>query len=211
MPRRIDADVRRREIAALAASLVARRGTDGLSLRALAAAAGASTTVITHYFAGKKELLQSAYHAAVDQARDRVREAPGEDDPRRLVALCEAVLPLDAPRSENWRTWLAFFGIAVGEPDLGAVQRRRVTGHRDLIADAVRAGQRLGTVDAARDPDEEARTLLALTHGVAVEAAFDPEDWPAARQRALVARHVATLAHPPSREDSPAAPARESS
>jgi AcrR family transcriptional regulator len=40
MPRRIDADARRREIAALAASLVARRGTDGLSLRALAAAAG---------------------------------------------------------------------------------------------------------------------------------------------------------------------------
>jgi AcrR family transcriptional regulator len=196
VPRRIDADERRRDIAARAAALVARNGTEGLSFRSLAAAGGVSTTSITHYFADKKALLQSAYHAAVDQARVRVAELPGEDDPGRLAALCEAVLPLDPPRSDNWRTWLAFFGLAVSEPDMTQVQRRRVTGHRALLAEAVRAGQRLGTVHPGREAEREARALLALTHGIAVEAAFDPDDWPADRQRDLVARHVAGLARP---------------
>src|SRR6195952_5243246 len=107
MPRLIDADLRRAEIAVLAARLIADEGIEKLSFRSLATAAGASTTVITHYFADKQELLSSAYDAAVDEARERVEALPSNTDRRFLQLACEAVLPIDTARMRNWRTWLA--------------------------------------------------------------------------------------------------------
>src|ERR1700712_714670 len=108
MPRLIDADLRRAEIAVLAARLIADEGIEKLSFRSLATAAGASTTMITHYFVDKQQLLTSAYNAAVDEARGRMESLPPRHDRRFLQLACEAVLPIDLARSRNWRTWLAF-------------------------------------------------------------------------------------------------------
>lgn len=200
MPARIDADARRRDIARLAARLIATHGADNISLRSLAAAAGASTTVITHYFANKAEVLEAAYRASVDQARERVEALPGDDDPRRVLLLCEAVLPLDEPRRMNWLTWLAFVGAAISEPRMAELQRRRVAGHRELLTRAISAAKRAGRVHPDRDALDDARALLALVHGVASYAVFDLEDWPADRQLDTVRAFVAQLATPPAPE-----------
>jgi AcrR family transcriptional regulator len=195
MPRQIDADLRRQEISLLAARLIGEQGVERLSLRSLAKAAGASTTVITHYFADKSAVLESAYHSAVDQARTRVRDlaARGVSDPEYLRLACETVLPLDEERTGNWRTWLAFFGIAISSPRLAQIQRRRVASHRDLLRDALEAGRQDGQVHPDRDPVVEARALLALLHGIASEAVFDEPDWPPDRQRAVLDRHLTGL------------------
>jgi AcrR family transcriptional regulator len=189
LPRYVDHDARRLHIAELAATLIARHGPDGVSLRSLAAAAGWSTTAVTHYFADKRELLQYAYRAATRHAEARVA-AVAPDVADRLLAYCEAVLPLDRERRQDWQTWLAFFGAAVGDPVLAAMQRRRVQAFRRLLAETLAAERdgELGDGDEAR-----ARELLALIHGIATEAAFDVSDWPPARQRAVLARALERL------------------
>ncbi|GAA0935583.1 TetR/AcrR family transcriptional regulator [Pseudonocardia zijingensis] len=197
MPPRIDAGVRRREVARIAARLVATRGADAVSLRSLAAEVGASTTVITHYFAGKADLLEAAYGAAVDDARERVDAVPGEGHPDRIRLLCEAVLPLDEPRRSNWLVWLAFMGAAISDPRMAALQRRRVAGHRELLTAAIRAAQEAGQVHPGRSAEEEARSLLAMVHGIASHAVFDLDDWPAQRQVAAVEAFCLHLAAPP--------------
>jgi AcrR family transcriptional regulator len=185
MPRSVNHEARRAEVARIAAQLIAERGVDNVSLREIAAAAGSSTTVITHYFDSKQELLIHAYRAGVKATADRVAaiDPCGEDTLREH---CEVVLPLDDERRATWRTWFAFFGAAIGNPDLAALQQREVRTYRRLLAADIRAERTAKRIDAGRDPAQEARALLALLHGIASEAVFDPDDWPPARQRRLV-------------------------
>ena len=192
MPRQVDHDARRLEIAEIAAALIARHGPEGASLRALAAAAGWSTTAVTHYFANKRELLQHAYRAATGHAAIRVAAvSPRASD--RLRAYCEAVMPLDDERRQDCQTWLAFMGAAVGDPVLAAMQRRRVAGFRELLVATIAAEQADGCLKPELDASSEARELLALVHGIAFEAAFDARDWPPARQRAVLLRALGQL------------------
>jgi AcrR family transcriptional regulator len=178
MPRLVDHDARRAEVAAVAADLIARRGLDGVSVRDVAAAGGYSTTVVTHYFASKRDLLLHAYRSAGTATEERLATVDGEN---RLLAICEAILPLDEPRRLTWQTWFAFWGAAVGDPELAALQRRRLLWFRDLLARELDGD------------DEAARELLVLVRGIAAEAVFDPDDWPPGRQRELARRTIERL------------------
>ena len=77
MPRVVDHEARRAEVAAVAADLIARRGLDGVSVRDVAAAGGYSTTVVTHYFASKRELLLQAYRSAGTATEERLARVDG--------------------------------------------------------------------------------------------------------------------------------------
>jgi AcrR family transcriptional regulator len=192
VPRHVDHDARREEIADVAAALIAAHGPANVSVRSLAAATGGSTSAVTHYFADRRELLRHVYRAAIRHARARI-DAIADDEPDRLRAFCEAVLPLDEDRRRDWQTWVAFHGAAVGDPVLAEMQRWRVTAFREMLAEELVAAQANGALDAALDPAAEARHLLALVHGIASEAAFDADDWPAQRQLALLDRALGQL------------------
>lgn len=192
MPRQVDHDARREEVATIAADLIAERGLEQVSLRDVAAAAGYSTTIVTHYFASKRELLRHAYRSAVHRTEQRVA-AIAPDSPDRLLALCEAVLPLDDERRRSWQTWFAFFGAAISDPDLAAMQRRYVHAHRRALAAAIAADHSAVAPAGPGPAGETARALLATVHGVAAEAVFDPEDWPPDRQLQVVRNAITAL------------------
>ena len=188
MPRVVDHHERRAEVAAIAADLIAQRGLAGVSLRDVAARGGYSTTVVTHYFANKHELLLHAYRSAGSATEARLAAVAADADDR-LLAICEAILPLDEARRRTWQTWFAFWGSAIADPELAGMQRRRLLWFREMLADEL-------TAAGANDPHEAARELLALVRGVAAEAIFDPDDWPAERQRDLVERTLDRLVVP---------------
>ena len=147
-------------------------------MRDVAAAGGYSTTVVTHYFKGKRDLLLHAYRSAGVATERRLRLVTGE---HRLLAICEAILPLDEPRRRTWQTWFAFWGAAVADKELADLQRRRLLWFRELLAREL-------------DGDEAAaRELLVLVRGIAAEAVFDPDDWPPARQTQLVSDTIERL------------------
>lgn len=174
----MDHDSRRRLVAHSAARLIADGGTDAATVREVARAAGFSTTVVSHYFRDKRELLLLTYRESATQARARV-EAVLRIDPTDLRGALHALLPLDAGRRREWKINAAFWGLAVADDELGREQRARVRGARVLLADVVRR-------QAATDPDAAARRLLTVVMGVSIQAVFDPAGWPASRQRAAV-------------------------
>jgi AcrR family transcriptional regulator len=195
VPRQVDHEARREEIADVAAALIARHGPANVSLRTLAAATGGSTTAVTHYFADRGELLQHAFRAALRHAETRV-EAIGEAGSRvrdPLRATCEAVMPLDDQRRQDWQTWLGFHGVAASDPVLAEMQSRRTREFRRLLKQAIAAEQARGTIDPGLDAAAESRELLALVQGIATQAAFDHDDWPPARQRASLTRALSAL------------------
>jgi AcrR family transcriptional regulator len=188
MPKLVNHAQRRDEVAAVAERVIAEGGLE-VGLRDVALAGGWSTSVVTHYFADKRELLEHTLRRTIEGAAARIdaRVAGGQS---RLAALVEENLPLDARRRRRWQLFIAFWGKAVHDPTLEEYQRRRRTGFRAALADAL--GEALGR-SLRFDPAIEARRLFALLDGLAVQAAFEPREWPASLQIEVIERHLAEL------------------
>ena len=177
MPRIVDHDARRRLVAEVATDIVAERGLEAVTFRELADRTGFSTAIVSHYFADKREVLQVTYRHVVRGARQRLLDVVAAD-PTDVAGALDALLPLDAARRRDWKVWFAFWAVAAADDDLAAVQREGVLRTRQDIAGL------LASLPAPPvDGQTAARRVLSTIMGVAAQAVFDPEDWPAARQR----------------------------
>ncbi|MEA2271249.1 MAG: hypothetical protein QOC64_3859 [Solirubrobacteraceae bacterium] len=186
MPRVVDHEARRAEVVAALWRVVSRDGLDAATVRRVAAETGMSTSVVSHYFAGKEDLLRAAFRLVLDRGLARARAAPAGERARALLVIA---LPLDAERRAEARIWFAFLGLAVSRPELADEQRRVYRDWRTALAAALRDdGLRPGL-----DADDEAAALIALLDGLTVQAAFEPWRLPPARQLALVGDRLAGL------------------
>ncbi len=187
MPKRVDHHARRASLARMAIETIDAVGLDTARLTDVAARAAASTTAITHYFPNKDALLEAALAAIADRTianqTEQMAEIPGSV--AAAVAAAAAFLPVDAESAREWRVWLAFCGRAVANPRFAAQ-------HRDYY---LRVAAPLAAMFAAlphRDGSEVhagacADAFIAAIDGIALRATLEPDDWPAARQRATLA------------------------
>ncbi len=187
MPRVVDVDERRAELAAAAARLIARSGIGAATIRGVAAEAGWTTGALTHYFDDKRALLRFTLEESLAGRRAR---RPGRRARAPGTALRDTLLgalPIDEAARLHWTVTIAFCSQAVADPDLAVVQR---DAYRDFRSDVtrlvVRAGRAPDGGDAGDGARAEAERLIALTDGVALQALFDPESWPPERQIAAV-------------------------
>ena len=193
MPRPTDHAKRRQEVAAIASALVAEGGTEAVTFRDVAKAAGCSTAIVSHYFADKRELLLHTYRAAAARAGERI-DAALRSDGADVDGALDALLPLDEARRTDWKIWFAFWGKAIGDPELAAEQASAVREARRRLETVIAAARDSGRLGTGVDDAFAARRLLTVVLGIAVQVVFDPNDWPASRQRAIVA-HAGSAQH----------------
>lgn len=176
MPKVVDHEQRREELAAAVWRLASRDGLDAVTIRGVSAEAGWSTGALHHYFSDKEELLLFAFQTVADRVGGRVataREEAGE--PLELArALLAIGLPLDDERRDETRVWFAFLGLALTRPPLARAQRLAYDAWRRLVADALRDAREQGDIEEGVDVEREAAALVALVDGLAVQASFDP-------------------------------------
>lgn len=186
MPKIVDHEVRRQQVAEIAAALIARCGLEGTKVRDIAALAGCSTSIVSHYFRSKHELLLSAYRLRMERTSARVDEAT--EAGRDLAEILSGVLPLDEERMDSWRIWLAFWGLATADEAFLIEQRQRSREAVDLFHRAIISTGRVVESDRSF---LVAQALLSAAAGIATQAVYDPERWPAERQREILASHIA--------------------
>ncbi len=191
MPLVVDHDARRREVALIAARLIAASGLEAVTVRDVARVAGFSTAVVSYYFENKRALLMFVYRMAAFDTVERVRRRRNRGaDIQRCI---EAILPLDRQRRDRWKVWFAFWGMAGDDPEFAAEQQLRGREARMLFAELLETASTI-PAETAEHRDIQARRLLAMVTGLSGQATYDPSDWPASRQRALLAVEIATLA-----------------
>lgn len=189
MPARGDHEQRRQQVAQVAADLIATGGLGAATHRRIAEAAGTSTTVVSHYFTGKRDLMLATYREVGRRVSGRLEAAAGEPGDR-LTATLAALLPLDDDRARDWRLLFTFLGLAATDAELTEEQQERVRATRTRIEDEVRAEQRAGRLPPHVDADAASARLLSIVLGTGMQALFDPRAWPAARMRATLAAAV---------------------
>ena len=187
MPRQVDHDERKRDIARAALRLLAHRGPSGLTFRSLAQEMGGSLTLITHYYATRDELLLDIpAQLAIDWERD-LAELDADPDPReRLRGLLEWLLPLDEEGKED--EW-ARFALLVARQEMQSLNSLRQ--FDAYIREQLR--QHVAPLVEEKQVDATVDLLRAITDGIVVNALSNPEAWPAERQLALVHRALDQL------------------
>lgn len=177
MPRLVDIEERRAELAAAAAQLIARAGVGAATMRDVAAEAGWTTGALTHYFADKRALLLYTFKASLAQRR-AARDARDDERPKdALLQALEGALPLDDERRRHWMVTIAFCAQAAGDDELSAAQR---DAYREFRAATAELAVRCGVDDDIAGALAE--QLIAIADGIALQALFDPISWPVHHQ-----------------------------
>lgn len=193
MPARTDHDARRREVSAAVWRVLAAHGFGGLTLRAVAAELGASTGLLTHYFPSKQALVVHALEVAEERTRERDRRRPDGNGLAALRAALADVLPVSPELTEINRVWVSSWDVALADPELGALERARYRRWRARLRDLVVDAQQCGELRDG-DPDDVTAGIAAFTHGLVVQALFDPRAFPRKRLLGLLDQHLAALA-----------------
>lgn len=131
--------IRREQICRAAATVIAREGFAGSTMRMVAEEAGVSTGMLNHYFANRQDLLTQALIFVSERAQARMREAiegipPGRE---RLTALLDSALAEGQEVSETWRVWINAYGEAVRLADLRHTIESRLNSWYELIDSAL--------------------------------------------------------------------------
>jgi AcrR family transcriptional regulator len=190
MPPPVDHEARRKQVAAIAATLLAKSGLEGVTFRDIAKAAGYSTAIVSHYFHNKRELMTYIFRSA---AQGTVSKVDDELDAGKPLQECvEWLLPLDEARIRDWQIWIAFWGHVANDPEMLAEQQRRAREALDLIKRALNREYKGLGIDE-QTIELRARRLLTMITGLATETVFDPQQWPPERQRAVLADEIATI------------------
>ena len=175
MPKRVDHEERRQQIADALLRTAAVRGLHATGMREVAAEAGVSLRLVQYYFGTKEELLLSAmqYLAARfgERAVARFKEASGSASPARprdvIAAILAEALPADDERRTFTILYTAYFALSLTDPALAiAPLVRNSTAVIDVVAAQLRASKAAGETPAHVDPDLEAVSLLAMSAGL---------------------------------------------
>ncbi|MEV1329382.1 TetR/AcrR family transcriptional regulator [Micromonospora costi] len=172
MPKRVDHEQRRRQIAEAVWRIAATRGLPAATLREVAAEAGVSMRLVQYYFTTKERLLVYAFELGAKAAGERMRASfaalgrpPGPADVVRICLL--ELLPTDEDSLMLARVHAAYYAAALTDASLATAEAENPQHMlENLIAGQLRAGQETGEVPASIDPTLEARGLAALAAGL---------------------------------------------
>ncbi|MER5736701.1 helix-turn-helix domain-containing protein [Streptomyces sp. NPDC002262] len=154
--------------------LVAVRGYEATTLGDIAREAGVARGLVSYYFPGKRQLLQSAVHRLMHLTlAEALERAPRtEDGAERMARAIDAILGLAVSRPTLMRTHMA--GILQAEGFVRCEEQQRLAA---LLRDTV---ERYGSPDVDRDYP----LLRALLMGAVVGVLLPGAPMPVARLRA---------------------------
>jgi AcrR family transcriptional regulator len=171
MPKQVDHDQRRRQIAEAVWRLATRGGLEDVTLRHVAAEAGVSARLLQYYFGTRADLLLGALRILNDDAERRARErlamlgeAPGMHAIVRGVLL--ELLPVDEERHNRHLVYAAYFVRFLADPALAEVARDAPRALENLVAGLIAQGQEAGQVPPGIDAAAEAAFLVAGAEGM---------------------------------------------
>lgn len=187
MPIQVDVSRRRAEIAAATVRVAARNGgLAGVTIRAVAAELGASTTVVTNYLPTRTDLLVNAIDWLADEWRAELEEIQVRVSGRSAVdEVMEATVDWDADELIRCQFWVAA---------LSADRSEELAAHLSESAGSVRAILAKVLDDAGHpDPEHASDVLFLFAQGVFVSIVEAPDRWPSERTKAAARAAVAAV------------------
>jgi AcrR family transcriptional regulator len=124
MPKIVDHEARRVELADAVGRVIARDGVNEVSIRSVAAESGWSSGALRHYFTTRAELLAFACEQVIRRVTTRITTMRYTGTIHQAVrdTLLET-MPIDAQRHAEAAVAFAFLALGLSDPRLAEVQR----------------------------------------------------------------------------------------
>jgi AcrR family transcriptional regulator len=170
------ADVRRDQMLAAAATLIAERGFGDTRIADVAERVGASPALVIYYFGTKDNLLTEALRWSERSFYTATEEMLRETTTlrRRLETLVEWTLVSDVQDAitNDWGLWFDLWAQAFRHPEVKKDRAELDAQWRELIARVVGAGIEDGEIDKV-DVDSFAILWASLLDGLVVQVALE--------------------------------------
>ena len=181
MPKIVDHEQRRDEIALAACRVVAQYGFEHATIVRIAREAGYTTGMVAHYFDTKQDIIVAALRLILRRIEERLTPGPTAAAPQLLALLTEA-LPVDETRYIECAVWIAFWGQV---PSDRRLKRVNAWLHREYLRLFERCLER-GWSEWPSWPEvtqeQVLRSVITFINGVTASTVASRSDWPAARQ-----------------------------
>lgn len=172
---------RRSDLIDAAIRCLSEGGMAAFKMERVAAEAGVSLGLVSHYFTSKDELLTEMYRRALyDDVNRKVEELDAEpadgsagSAARRLGRMVDSLIDPAYLRPANLTTWLSLWGEIIVNPPLRKTHRTLYRSYMDLLSRLIAAvaAERNLKVNAP----EMARNFQALIDGLFLERALDSQ------------------------------------
>ncbi|MCI9889058.1 TetR family transcriptional regulator C-terminal domain-containing protein [Micrococcales bacterium 31B] len=171
MPKKIDLDARRTQLAEAVWTVARDQGIGHVSVRTVAAQAGVAVGSLRHVFPTRAELMQFSAELMLSRAAARVKQLPLLDNPIDMaVALLREGLPLTPESRTELQVNLALVAEAPSLPSLASVRDKA---HSELVRGITSLTAYVAPRLSPERCSDEARRLTALVDGLALHMLND--------------------------------------
>lgn len=187
MPR-TNREIRRKQIMDIVVNLVAHEGLDALTVRRVAAEIGHySTTVVTHYFSDKADLVHSFGILLADHAREEIKKFRNREPPDLIGFLISRTEVTDI-NIAWWRYFFFFWSRTLREPELSDQVNKWFEHSLQELGEFI-----LSIYPDCKNAVDKAQRLTALMEGIAIRRHLDPNRWTAGEVRRVLEEEIALL------------------
>jgi AcrR family transcriptional regulator len=177
MPRPVDHNQRKREIAHALWELISVHGLESASMRNVAHAAHMSTGQLQHYFKTRDDLLEYAVALLSERAQERIEAKlailPVSPTPENILRQClYDVLGLDSESRLTVLVHVAFFASVLSNPHVFEAIRKSNDTLYTFTADLITQAQADGRCPATLDPVKETYGIWSLTVSLGMDLAL---------------------------------------
>jgi len=177
MPKIVNHDERRDQIALVACRVVAENGFDQATIVRIAREAGYTTGMVAHYFDTKQDIIIAALRLILRRIEERLTK-PSTD----LLAVLSEALPIDEHRFIECAFWTAFWGQVSADKKLKRinawVHREYMRLFERCLSEGWEIWAQLNTVTR----EQVLRSVVTFINGVTASAVASQSDWPAEKQ-----------------------------
>ncbi len=191
MPKIVDHEQRRDEIALVACRVVAEHGFDQATIVRIAREAGYTTGMVAHYYDTKQEIVIAALRLILRRIEERLTRPAGEQ-PDLLTVLTEA-LPVDEHRFIECAFWTAFWGQVSADKKLKRINAWVHREYMRLFERCLAHGWPAWSQWSATVRDQVLRSVVTFINGLTASAVASQSDWPAAKQIEQLRLHLQLL------------------
>jgi TetR/AcrR family transcriptional repressor of bet genes len=194
MPKVVDHDQRRDEIAQVACQVVANYGFERATVARIARAAGFTTGMLAHYYESKQEIILAALRQMLLRIEQRLTREREGGEANLLDVLSEA-LAIDEQRFTECAFWMAFWGQVSADKKL---RRLNIWVHREYLRLFERCLAEHWPEWPTWPPatrDQVLRSVMTFMNGLTASAVTSPRDWPAAKQIEQLRLQLELLRH----------------
>jgi AcrR family transcriptional regulator len=184
MPKIVDHETRREDIARAAFRVIRRKGVAKATIRDIARESGSSVGAVVHYIPSKDHIfLQAAEYSSV-VIRGRMEEA--EHSHEGIEALRHVLyegLPGDDEMIGHWKIWFGFWQLSETSELIRAATHDRYDESYRRYGRLIKAAQKAGDVPADLNVADATAALICQMDGIGVHALISGHPQSAKRLR----------------------------